>query len=145
MEARPGGYGARVHEAGSALEVDVPLDRRSLRPVRLVALDAASRAGLSVDAASELQAAIDELCVAIVDLAVAVHQPGRLVVRLRIRPGEVHARGVARVDPDRRRLVLGRLARSILEATVDSFGIVDEHGFVCFEVRKRAAEVEHAG
>jgi hypothetical protein len=131
-----------VREVRSALEIDVPLDMRSLRPVRLVALDAATRAGLGVDAAVDLQAAIDELCVAIVDLA---SRRGRLVVRLRIRPGEVHARGVARVDSDHRELVLGRLARSILEATVDSFGVSDHHGLVCFELRKRATDVECAG
>jgi len=116
----------------------VPLDLRSLRPVRLVALDAAARAGLDVAAADALQAGMDELCVAVVEAARVASGAGRLVVRLRFRDGEVSARGVARLDRDHPAVVLGPLARSILAASVDDFTIVDEDDLVCFEVWKRA-------
>ena len=116
----------------------MPLDLRSLRPVRLVALDAAARAGLDVAAADALQAGMDELCVAVVEAARVASGAGRLVVRLRFRDGEVSARGVARLDRDHPAVVLGPLARSILAASVDDFTIVDEDDLVCFEVWKRA-------
>jgi len=124
---------------GAALEIDVPLDLRSLRAVRLAALDAADRAGLDVASAKALQAGMDELCVAMVESAGGM---GRLVVKLRFRPGEVSARGVARVDEDHPRVALGPLARSILAASVDRFTIVDENDLVCFEVWKRADHAE---
>ena len=116
----------------------MPLDLRSLRPVRLVALDAAARAGLDVAAADALQAGMDELCVAVVEAARVASGAGRLVVRLRFRDGEVSVRGVARLDRDHPAVVLGPLARSILAASVDDFTIVDEDDLVCFEVWKRA-------
>ena len=129
-----GGLGT-VPWVADALEIDVPLDLRSLRAVRLAALDAASRAGLDVPAANALQAGMDELCVAVVEAATGA---GRLVVRLRSRAGEVSARGVARLDHDHPSVLLGRLARSILAASVDDYTIVDETDLVCFEVWKRA-------
>ncbi|HEY6317443.1 MAG TPA: hypothetical protein VI462_06100 [Acidimicrobiia bacterium] len=121
-----------------ALEIDVPLDLRSLRTVRLAALDAAARAGLDVPSAHALQAGMDELCVAVVEAATGTGGAGRLVVRLRFRAGEVSARGVARLDHDRPPVLLGPLARSILAASVDDFTIVDEADLVCFEVWKRS-------
>ena len=133
------GYGPQV---GAALEIDVPLDLRSLRAVRLAALDAADRAGLDVASAKALQAGMDELCVAAVEAATAAGGMGRLVVKLRFRPGEVSARGVARLDEDHPRVALGPLARSILAASVDRFTIVDENDLVCFEVWKRADRPE---
>ena len=120
-----------------ALEIDVPLDLRSLRAVRLVALDAASRAGLDFSAANALQAGMDELCVAVVESATAASGAGRLVVRVRFRTGEVSARGVARLDHDHPSVVLGPLAQSILAASVDDFTLVDERDLVCFELWKR--------
>jgi hypothetical protein len=126
-----------VQKVADALEIDVPLDLRSLRAVRLVALDAASRAGFDVLAANGLQAGMDELCVAVVESATAVSGAGRLVVRLRFRAGEVSARGVARLDHDHPAVVLGPLARSILAASVDDFTLVDEQDLVCFELSKR--------
>lgn len=126
-----------VQSVANALEIDVPLDLRSLRAVRLAALDAASRAGLDVPAANALQAGMDELCVAVVEAATASSGAGRLVVRLRFRAGEVSARGVARLDHDHPAVVVGPLAQSILAASVDDFTIVDEDDLVCFEVWKR--------
>ena len=99
-----------VQSVANALEIDVPLDLRSLRAVRLAALDAASRAGLDVPAANALQAGMDELCVAVVEAATASSAAGRLVVRLRFRAGEVSARGVARLDHDHPAVVVGPLA-----------------------------------
>ena len=127
-----------MQAVADALEIDVPLDLRSLRAVRLAALDAASRAGLDVPAANELKAGMDELCVAVVEAASAASGTGRLVVRLRFRDGEVSARGVARLDHDHPTVVLGPLARSILAASVDDFTIADEDALVCFEVWKRS-------
>jgi hypothetical protein len=80
---------------------------------------------------------MDELCVAVVEAATAASGAGRLVVRLRFRPGEVSARGVARLDHDHPAVVVGPLAQSILTASVDDFTIVDEDDLVCFEVWKR--------
>ncbi len=108
--------------------------------MRLAALDAADRAGLDVPSAKALQAGMDELCVAMVESAAG--GAGRLVVKLRFRPGEVSARGVARLDVDHPRVALGPLARSILTASVDRFTIVDESDLVCFEVWKRSDRSE---
>lgn len=127
------------------MEIDVPLDLRSLRAVRLAALDAADRAGFDVVSAKALQAGMDELCVAMVESATAASGAGRLVVKLRFRPGEVSARGVARLDEDHPRVALGPLARSILAASVDRFTMIDENDLVCFEVWKRADRSERTG
>ncbi len=51
------------------LEIEVAADAASLRMVRLVALDAAERAGLDCDASDDLRLGVEELCLAAVAAA----------------------------------------------------------------------------
>src|SRR5262245_36785264 len=75
---KPKGPGYR-RPVADLLEVDLPADAPSLRVARLVAWEAATRAGLSCDAADDLCLALDEVCFA---AFVRVQTGDRLVLRI---------------------------------------------------------------
>lgn len=115
------------------VELVVPSDASFLRLARYAAADAATRAGLDVDAVDDVRLAISELC----SLLVGEHAD-RAVIRLRfsIEGGNVTAEGSGRPGPA---LVgeNGELALVLVRAVVDEFEFEAEESSARFRVVKR--------
>jgi Histidine kinase-like ATPase domain len=122
------------------LEIEVAADAASLRMVRLVALDAAERAGLDCDASDDLRLGVEELCFAAV--AAAPTDAGRLGLRFRVSAGAVIVHGVARLGSDRVEVGLSRVGMAILAVVVDQYELVDVDGVVRFALVKHKVALE---
>ncbi len=116
--------------ASSELRVEVPGNRDHVRVVRLVAADAAERAGFDCDRADDLRIAVDELCHA----AIATTD-GPLTVRFVTAPGYVDVYGRATRAGSRRRFAIGELSERILHTVSDSFDLRDSPTELRFSMR----------
>lgn len=118
------------------LELEVPADPANLRIVRLVALDAAERAGLDCDAADDLRIGVEELCLAALSTAIPGAVAGTLALRFRLVDESVVVHGIARLGRDRTEIGVSRVAAAILASVADGFELADTDGLVRFSLRK---------
>lgn len=103
----------------SELRIDIPGDPAHVRVARLVAVDAAGRAGFDCDDADDLRIAVDEMCHTLMASAT-----GDLSLRFDIRPGSVDVVVSARPRGSVRPFALHELSEMILSAVADSYDLV---------------------
>jgi anti-sigma regulatory factor (Ser/Thr protein kinase) len=119
------------------LRLQVPATVEHLRTVRLVAADAAERAGFDCDQTDDIRIAVDELCHAVMESTDAP-----IVLGFTVEPGVVEVRGTAR------RVGVSCPVRMspLSELVVDSVSeLVDGPSEVGFVLVKRAAVAEGPG
>ncbi len=121
------------------LRLQVPPTVEHLRTVRLVAADAADRAGFDCDEADDLRIAVDEVCHAVLRSTEAP-----ITVGFSTEPGLVEVRGAAERAGVHRPLHLSRLSQLIVDAVSDEVVLQDGSAGVSFMLVKRATPVAKA-
>lgn len=115
------------------LRLQVPPTVEHLRTVRLVAADAADRAGFDCDETDDLRIAVDEVCHAVLRSTEAP-----ITVGFSTEPGVVEVRGAADHDGVRRPLHLAPLSQLIVDAVSDEVQLADGSAGIRFMLVKRA-------
>jgi Histidine kinase-like ATPase domain len=115
------------------LRLQVPADVSHLRTVRLVAADAADRAGFDCDETDDLRIAVDEVCHAVLRSAEAP-----IVVGFSVEPGVVEVRGIAARNGALRPLQLSPMSHLIVDSVSDEVELIDGSSEVRFALVKRA-------
>ncbi|HYV59725.1 MAG TPA: ATP-binding protein [Acidimicrobiia bacterium] len=115
------------------LRLQVPSTVEHLRTVRLVAADAADRAGFDCDETDDLRIAVDEVCHAVLRSTEAP-----ITVGFSTEPGLVEVRGAADHGGIRRPLHLAPLSQLIVDAVSDSVELADGSAGILFTLVKRA-------
>jgi len=116
----------------------VPPSSEFLRTVRLVAADAALRAGCDVDEVEDFRIAIDELChLLMTSTDHFVH------VSITSFDGHVAAHGSARARGGTTQCALEEVSALIVEATADHHELGLHGGEVAFDVVKRGRYAGH--
>jgi Histidine kinase-like ATPase domain len=122
-----------VRTRASELRIEIPRDPAHVRAVRLVAADAANRAGFDCDDADDLRIAVDEICHA---LMASVN--GDLVVRFDVRPGCVDVEASGTYQESSAPFRLSQLSDLILTTVTDTFELVEAPSELRFALHKRA-------
>jgi hypothetical protein len=119
-----------------AVRLIVPPSSQYLRTVRLVAADAAVRAGLDCEEIEDFRIAIDELCHMLmtftddyIEMTVATFED------------RVVAHGHARTRSSSVRCSLGELSQLIVAATTDFHAVRNAEGEIAFDVAKQTRRV----
>jgi hypothetical protein len=123
---------------GEDVWLTVPPFSEYLRTVRLVAADAAVRAGLDYDEIEDFRIAVDELCHLLMsstdhEISVSFGVVGRSVL----------ARGRARRRPGRPLAPLNELSRTIIDSVADHHELTDrdeEFGFAVMKETRSSSE-----
>jgi hypothetical protein len=115
------------------LRLQVPSTVEHLRTVRLVAADAANRAGFDCDETDDLRIAVDEVC-----HAVQRSTEAPITVGFSTEPGRVEVRGAADREGIHRPLHLAPLSQLIVDAVSDEVELVDGSAGIRFTLVKRA-------
>jgi hypothetical protein len=122
-----------VQIVGEDVSLSVPPFSEYLRTVRLVAADAASRAGLDYDEIEDFRIAVDELCHLL--MSSSDHE-------ITLSFGVVGRSALARGTVARRHgnplAPLGELSRAIIESVSDFHEIIERDGKIGFSVMKQA-------
>ena len=116
-----------------ALRLQVPATVEHLRTVRLVAADAAERAGFDCDQTDDIRIAVDELCHAVMESTDAP-----IVLGFGVEPGVVDVRGAAARDGMYRPVRMSPVSELVVDSVSESFTLVDEPHEVGFTLVKRA-------
>ena len=119
------------------LRLQVPPTIEHLRTVRLVAADAADRAGFDCDETDDLRIAVDEVCHAVLKSTEAP-----ITVGFATEPGLVLVTGAAQRQGPMRPLHLPRLSQLIVDAVSDDVEIVDGSAGIRFTLVKRAGRAD---
>jgi hypothetical protein len=119
------------------LRLQVPPTVEHLRTVRLVAADAAERAGLDCDETDDLRIAVDEVCHAVLKSTGAP-----ITVGFSVEPGLVEVHGAAQREGASAPLRLSRISHLIVEAVADDVEMSDGSEGIRFTIVKRAARSE---
>jgi hypothetical protein len=114
------------------LRLQVPPTAEHLRTVRLVAADAANRAGFDCDQTDDLRIAVDEVCHAVLKSTEAP-----ITVGFSAEPGLVRVEGVAAREGTLRPLHLPRISQVIVDAVADEVEIVDGSSGIRFTLVMR--------
>jgi hypothetical protein len=123
----------RDDPARRQIVVTMPARAEYLRTARLLAADAGARAGMSVIEIDELRIAVDELLYALLD---GVPSTVEVELRYLIGPEVVDVIGCLAAGPPDVELELTGLARTVVEATTDEFGLIARDGRREFVLRK---------
>jgi anti-sigma regulatory factor (Ser/Thr protein kinase) len=116
------------------LRLQVPATFDHLRTVRLVAADAAERAGFDCDETDDLRIAVDELCHAVMNSTDAP-----IVLGFSVRPDLVEVRGQAERTYGAPPLEMSPLSELVVDSVSESFRLADEPHSVGFVLVKRTA------
>jgi anti-sigma regulatory factor (Ser/Thr protein kinase) len=116
------------------LRLQVPATFDHLRTVRLVAADAAERAGFDCDETDDLRIAVDELCHAVMNSTDAP-----IVLGFSVRPDLVEVRGRAERTNGAPPLEMSPLSELVVDSVSESFRLADEPHSVGFVLVKRTA------
>jgi hypothetical protein len=122
-----------VHTATDDVRVVIPASSDFLRTLRLVAADAAARAGLDLAEIEDFRIAVDEL-----SYAVMTATDHHLQLTFRTDAGTVVARGSARGRGSGVPPTLTELSRTIVSGVCDWFELADERSEIVFVVVKRS-------
>lgn len=122
------------------MRLQVPATVEHLRTVRLVAADAAERAGFDCDQTDDIRIAVDELCHAVME---ATDAP--IVLGFTVDPGFVQVRGTAPRTGASRPVRMSRVSELVVDSVSESFELVDEPSEVGFVLAKRAAVAAGCG
>jgi hypothetical protein len=123
-------------ESTDSVHLVVPPSSEYLRTARLVAADAALRAGLDCEEIEDFRIAVDELCHLV--MSATDHFVELWVVSVDDR---VIAHGCAPSRPGSPPHTPGELSALILQATADYYDVEDTDGEVSFAVVKQARRV----
>jgi hypothetical protein len=123
-----------------SLRLQVPATVEHLRTVRLVAADAAERAGFDCDQTDDIRIAVDELCHAVME---ATDAP--VVLDFTVELGVVEVRGFAPRAGVSRPVRMSPISELVVDSVSESFELVDEPGEVGFVLLKRAAVAAGCG
>jgi histidine kinase-like protein len=118
----------------------VPASPEHLRAVRLVAADAAGRAGLDCEETDDLRIAVDEVCHALMRVT---DQP--ILLGIAAREDRVAVEGSVMVGVRASALPLHPLSEAILRSVTDAFDIVVDGREMRFRLVKRKASVVSCG
>jgi hypothetical protein len=123
-----------VQTAAHDLHLLIPADAEHLRAARLVAADAAGRAGFDCDETEDLRIAVDELCHCLMRVS-----DGPISLTFSVRRGGVTIEGRA-VAESVTQPVLHPFSEAILRSATDAFEIVErDHPEVRFVLEKAGA------
>ena len=125
-----------LSESTDSVHLVVPPSSEYLRTVRLVAADAAVRAGLDCEEIEDFRIAIDELCHLV--MSATDHFIDLSVVSIENR---VIARGYAPSRAGSAPHTPGELSTLILESTADYYDVATDDGEINFAVVKQARRV----
>jgi anti-sigma regulatory factor (Ser/Thr protein kinase) len=123
-----------------SLRLQVPATVEHLRTVRLVAADAAERAGFDCDETDDIRIAVDELCHAVME---ATDAP--VVLGFTVDSGVVEVRGTAPRTGVSRPVRMSPVSELVVDSVSESFELVDEPREVGFVLVKRAAVAAGCG
>jgi Histidine kinase-like ATPase domain len=115
------------------LRLQVPATVDHLRTVRLVAADAADRAGFDCDETDDLRIAVDEVCHAVLKSTEAP-----IIVGFAVEPGHVEVRGAAERLGATRTLQLSRVSQLIVDSVSDEVELMDGSSEIRFVLVKHA-------
>src|SRR5262245_44858052 len=118
------------------LRLQVPPTVEHLRTVRLVAADAADRAGFDCDETDDLRIAVDEVCHAVLGSTEAP-----ITMEFSTEAGRVEVRGEADHAGIPRPLRLAPLSQLIVDAVSDELELVDGSAGIRFLLVKRAGRL----
>lgn len=121
------------HVGECELRLQVPATVDHLRTVRLVAADAAERAGFDCDETDDLRIAVDELCHAVMNSSDAP-----IVLGFAVGPGLVEVSGQAERTNGARPVEMSPLSELVVDSVSESFQLTDGPDRVSFVVVKRA-------
>lgn len=99
------------------MQLEVPAESRHLHIVRLTAAGAAAEAGLSAEEVEDVKIAIDELCSVYI---AATSGQERITLRFEASSDSLAIEATAPAKGD---LIVDDLARTILDATVDTLAV----------------------
>jgi anti-sigma regulatory factor (Ser/Thr protein kinase) len=122
------------HVGECELRLQVPATVDHLRTVRLVAADAAERAGFDCDETDDLRIAVDELCHAVMNSSDAP-----IILGFEVTPGRVEVRGAAKRSNGARPLEMSQLSAIVVDSVSTWFELIDEPGDVGFVLVKDAS------
>ena len=114
------------------LRLQVPPTIEHLRTVRLVAADAANRAGFDCDQTDDLRIAVDEVCHAVLKSTEAP-----ITIGFSAEPGFVRVQGAAPREGALRPLHLPSISQLIVDAVADDVEIVDGSSGIRFTLVMR--------
>lgn len=123
-----------------SLRLQVPATVEHLRTVRLVAADAAERAGFDCDQTDDIRIAVDELCHAVMESTDAP-----IVLGFMVDPGIVEVRASAPRTGVSRPVTVSPVSELVVDSVSESFELVDEPGEVGFVLVKRVAVAAGCG
>ena len=116
-----------------AVRLEIPVDTRYVRIVRLVARGVGSTAGFDIEAVDDLRISVEELCAAMFE--VSDGHPVELAFRLSDGgvevEGRTHSAPAARVDAER-----FALSEQILKVACDGFSLDVDDGIAHFTLHK---------
>jgi hypothetical protein len=124
-------------ERASELRIEIPGDPAHVRAVRLVAVDAAVRAGFDCDDADDLRIAVDEMCHTLL-----AGSSGPLSVRFDVAPGRVDVEVTAPQSESSPPFRLNWLSERIVRAVSDRFELLEGPSDLRFSLRKCATSGE---
>jgi anti-sigma regulatory factor (Ser/Thr protein kinase) len=116
------------------LRLQVPATADHLRTVRLVAADAAERAGFDCDETDDLRIAVDELSHAVMSSA-----DTPIVLGFVITPGLVEVRAVAERTHSTPPLEMSPVSELVVDSVSEWFELIDEPDELGFALVKRTA------
>jgi anti-sigma regulatory factor (Ser/Thr protein kinase) len=122
------------HVRECELRLQIPATADHLRTVRLVAADAAERAGFDCDETDDLRIAVDELSHAVMSSGDAP-----IVLGFVITPGLVEVRAIATRKHGTRPLEMSPVSQLVVDSVSESFELIDEPDELGFALVKRAA------
>jgi anti-sigma regulatory factor (Ser/Thr protein kinase) len=118
------------------LRLQVPATVDHLRTVRLVAADAAERAGFDCDETDDLRIAVDELCHAVMNSSDAP-----IMLGFAVAPGRVEVHAAAERTTRARPLEMPQLSALIVDSVTESFELADGPDEVGFLLVKHATSM----
>jgi anti-sigma regulatory factor (Ser/Thr protein kinase) len=121
------------HVGECELRLQVPATADHLRTVRLVAADAAERAGFDCDETDDLRIAVDELSHAVMNSS---ETP--LVLGFVITPGRVEVRAVTERKNGARPLEMSPVSELVVDSVSESFELIEDPGELGFALVKRS-------
>jgi hypothetical protein len=123
-----------VEQQADDLRLLIPADTEHLRAARLVAADAAGRAGFDCEETEDLRIAVDELCHCLMRVS-----DGPISLTFAVSPSGITIEGRAVATSEVARPLLHPISEAILRSSTDDFEIVAEPPQVRFSLGKAGA------
>jgi hypothetical protein len=123
-----------VEQQADDLRLLIPADTEHLRAVRLVAADAAGRAGFDCEETEDLRIAVDELCHCLMHVS-----DGPISLTFAVGAGGITIEGRAVAASAAAQPLLHPISEAILRSSTDSFEIEAEPPQVRFALAKAGA------